>query len=321
MTAANPLTTLPTLSGHANAFTYLPALSPTGEPIPAAALRTPTNAPGLARTTGTGSPATDSMLDFTSVNGNQLGSASTLYTWKGCLAVPAGGDNYTLRFQNTTGSNVAFNLSLDAVGAGGSTTLAAAANAGDTNIKVGSVTGFAPGYSVTIDTGAAQETAVISAVGTAGAAGTGITLASALAGAHASGAAVALVGPTITTLAAASAVGATNIKVASVAGFAAGQTVKIDTGANLETRVIATVGTAGAGGTGLTLTVALAFAHATGAGVGLAGPDSPGEGTSTTSCSAAWATLGASSPVSRALANATTFSRPTRTSSPTGYRT
>ena len=49
-----------------------------------------------------------------------------------------------------------------------------------------------------------------------------------------------------TTLPAASAAGATNIKVANVAGFDAGQTIMIDTGANLETAVIATVGTAGA---------------------------------------------------------------------------
>ena len=49
-----------------------------------------------------------------------------------------------------------------------------------------------------------------------------------------------------TTLAAASAAGATNIKVASVAEFAAGQTIMIDTGVNLQTAVIATVGTAGA---------------------------------------------------------------------------
>ena len=49
-----------------------------------------------------------------------------------------------------------------------------------------------------------------------------------------------------TTLSPPSANGATNIKVASVAGFGAGQTIMIDTGANLETAVIATVGTAGA---------------------------------------------------------------------------
>lgn len=49
-----------------------------------------------------------------------------------------------------------------------------------------------------------------------------------------------------TTLSAASAPGATNIKVASVAGFDAGQTIRVGTGANLETAVIAKVGTAGA---------------------------------------------------------------------------
>ena len=49
-----------------------------------------------------------------------------------------------------------------------------------------------------------------------------------------------------TTLSAAAAPGASNVKVASVAEFSAGQTVLIDAGADLETAVIATVGTAGA---------------------------------------------------------------------------
>jgi hypothetical protein len=49
-----------------------------------------------------------------------------------------------------------------------------------------------------------------------------------------------------TTLSAASAAGANNIKVASVAEFGAGQTIMVDTGASLETAVIATVGTPGA---------------------------------------------------------------------------
>jgi hypothetical protein len=49
-----------------------------------------------------------------------------------------------------------------------------------------------------------------------------------------------------TRLAAASGAGATNIKVASVTGFEAGQTIRIDAGADLETGVIATVGTPGA---------------------------------------------------------------------------
>jgi non-reducing end alpha-L-arabinofuranosidase len=48
------------------------------------------------------------------------------------------------------------------------------------------------------------------------------------------------------TLAAASTAGATNIKVASVEGFDADQTIMIDTGANQETAVIAAVGTPGA---------------------------------------------------------------------------
>ena len=47
------------------------------------------------------------------------------------------------------------------------------------------------------------------------------------------------------TMAAASAAGATNIPVTSVAGFAAGQKLQIDTGSVQETAVIATVGTAG----------------------------------------------------------------------------
>ncbi len=51
---------------------------------------------------------------------------------------------------------------------------------------------------------------------------------------------------TATTLPMGSAAGATNIKVLSVADFAAGQTILIGAGADLETTVIATVGTAGA---------------------------------------------------------------------------
>ncbi len=49
-----------------------------------------------------------------------------------------------------------------------------------------------------------------------------------------------------TNLMAASAPGATNIKVGSVADFAAGETIKVDSGAGQETAVIATVGTSGA---------------------------------------------------------------------------
>jgi len=71
---------------------------------------------------------------------------------------------------------------------------------------------------------------------------------------------------TTTALSAAAAAGATNVKVASVNGLVAGNTLTIDsTGANPETVTMTTVGTSGAGGTGVTFTPALAFAHASGA--------------------------------------------------------
>jgi len=56
--------------------------------------------------------------------------------------------------------------------------------------------------------------------------------------------------------------GATNIKVASVAGFEVGQPITIDVGTKLETDTIAKVGTAGVGGSGITLTEPLKQAHA-----------------------------------------------------------
>ncbi len=68
--------------------------------------------------------------------------------------------------------------------------LAAASAAGDTNIKVASVAPFSVGQTITIDTGAAAETDTVTAVGTAGATGTGLTLGSALTNPHASGAKV-----------------------------------------------------------------------------------------------------------------------------------
>ena len=55
--------------------------------------------------------------------------------------------------------------------------------------------------------------------------------------------------------------GPTTLRVASVAGFAAGDTISIGTGANQETKVVQTVGTAGATGSGLTLTTPLANVH------------------------------------------------------------
>src|SRR4051812_29625566 len=68
----------------------------------------------------------------------------------------------------------------------------------------------------------------------------------------------------MTTSSAASAVGDTNVKAASVANLVDGQPFTIDTGQNLEVGQIASVGTAGATGTGVTLTAPLKFAHASG---------------------------------------------------------
>ncbi|HEY7017774.1 MAG TPA: hypothetical protein VH297_04845 [Gaiellaceae bacterium] len=90
------------------------------------------------------------------------------------------------------------------------------------------------------------------------------------------------VASTTTTLSAAAAVGATNVKLASVTGLVVGGTLTIDsTGANPETVTITTVGTSGAGGTGVSFTPALAFAHASGATVvknGVGGTQSLGFG-------------------------------------------
>ncbi len=73
------------------------------------------------------------------------------------------------------------------------TTLAAAAAAGDTSIKVTAVTNFVAGDKITVDQAADgfgagdPETRTITAVGTAGATGTGITLDAPLSRAHANG--------------------------------------------------------------------------------------------------------------------------------------
>jgi hypothetical protein len=85
----------------------------------------------------------------------------------------------------SVGGVSAANIELENNGAvtikGGPTPLLVATPAGATNIKVGSVTNFSVGQAITVD----GESATISTVGTAGAAGTGITLAAPLANAHA----------------------------------------------------------------------------------------------------------------------------------------
>ncbi len=128
------------------------------------------------------------------------------------------------------------------------TTLPAGSAAGASNIKVATVAGFVAGQTITIDTGANLETAVIAAVGTAG----------------------------VTTVGEATEVGGTSITLAGPAFFTAGQNVAIDSGENQETAVVATA-TFGRGGARITLAAPLARRHAagvqiSGTGITLASP-------------------------------------------------
>ncbi len=127
------------------------------------------------------------------------------------------------------------------------TSLASGSTAGMANVKVESVGGFGPGQTITIDTGANQETAVISSVGTSGG----------------------------TTVGAASAAGATELVVHDISGLSTGQTINIDRGRNFETAVVVSTargfpaGFRGGPGRPATITVAapLRFAHAAAAEV------------------------------------------------------
>jgi len=118
-------------------------------------------------------------------------------------------------------------------------TLSATSASGATNIKVSSVEGFRAGQKVLVDSGANLETAVIAAVGTAGA----------------------------TTVRSATDVGATVLPAINVAGFSKDQTITIGSGANSETAVVSSVRTRGAA----TITVATPLSHAHAAGVQITG--------------------------------------------------
>ena len=86
--------------------------------------------------------------------------------------------------------------------------------------------------------------------------------------------------PRNTTLSAAAAIGATNVKVASVTGIVAGHHVTVDG----EPAVVQTVGTAGASGTGVTLTAPLGAAHASGSTLGDADVSITAAGTTVQDC-------------------------------------
>src|SRR6478752_2094939 len=107
------------------------------------------------------------------------------------------------------------------------TTLTGSIPAGATSITVASQNVMPVGSAIVVDQAGNHEVRTITAVGTAA--------------------------RTATTLSAASAVGDTVIKVASVANMVAGERVRVDTAANQEFATIQSVGTAGATGTGVTL--------------------------------------------------------------------
>ncbi len=119
------------------------------------------------------------------------------------------------------------------------TTLSGPASPGDTVVNVASINEIMPGQSLIVDQFGAHEIRTISAVGTAP--------------------------RTATTLSAASNVGDTNIKVASVTNMVANERISIGTTTTQEFDRIVSVGTSGATGTGVTLATPLTIAHASGA--------------------------------------------------------
>jgi non-reducing end alpha-L-arabinofuranosidase len=115
------------------------------------------------------------------------------------------------------------------------TVLPIGSEAGANNIKVAGVAEFTAGQTITIDTGANQESAVIAAVGTPGASTVGASINA----------------------------GATVIPVVSGMGFTAGQTIEIISGASSETAVIASMAP-NRGGATITVSTPLNMTHASG---------------------------------------------------------
>ena len=149
-------------------------------------------------------------LDEVDTENPVVASVGTATTNTTLAAAVAGGDT-KLYVASVNGFAVGDSLRIDlgtiddasvaSVGTGQrtATTLAAAAVAGDTNIKVASVTNMVAGERIAIDVGFPNvEYNTITSVGTAGAAGTGVVLATPLAAGHASGNPVQDIGSGIT---------------------------------------------------------------------------------------------------------------------------
>jgi hypothetical protein len=123
---------------------------------------------------------------------------------------------------------------------GPATTVGTTSLAGKSTIRPASLAGIAAGHSIAIGWDDRLENRTVAAVGD----NTGAT-----------------------TLAAASAIGATNIKVASVSNLTVGETLLLEGGVNDELVTITSVGTAGSGGSGLNLAAPTTLAHASGGNV------------------------------------------------------
>jgi type 1 glutamine amidotransferase len=179
----------------------------------------------------------------------------------------------------------------ESLGASVATTLSQPSAAGATGVRLQSTAGRAAGDVLVIDTGASQETATIASVPTPAppSPSPNVLLTSPLTYAHAAGAAVTATPPyrTIavlidsfaplpnwatlaTTLQSAAAVpGATEIRLASTTGRAAGEVLVVDQGANAETVTIASIVTPApaAPAANVVLASALTKTHLNGAGV------------------------------------------------------
>ncbi|WP_034270550.1 hypothetical protein [Actinospica robiniae] len=181
-----------------------------------------------------------------------------------------------------TGSQLQIVSAVAAVGSQTTVSLAAPAAPGATNLKVASTTGLFAGHPVTVDTGASFETSIIQNVGSAGAAGTGVTLSSPLALSHPAGASVVDIGTGVNLsrpIAAAHPAGVpvvdlgTGISVSAPLkkNHAAGAATR-DAGSGLTLttplkRNHATGEVAATDGTGITLTAPLTTGHAAGDGI------------------------------------------------------
>jgi hypothetical protein len=204
-------------------------------------------APGAQVTIGTGDAAetatVKSVLNSSSLGTTTVSPAnpgdSTVYvatvTNSGSGVANYAGDEITI---DSGANEETGTIKTVGTNAGTATTTVLPAAVGDTTLYVASIAGDTVGHPFTVDTAAGAETGTVASIGTAAS--------------------------TTRTLSAATAVGDTVVKLSSVTGLTVGDKFIVDTGANLESAKIASIGTAGATGTGVTLATPLTLAHASG---------------------------------------------------------